>query len=96
MVNYIKTLSFSDRKYNFKIMVYKLRSQKLEKNKNPDSKLKVHIKPEKLDKNPIKNPEIGYKFQKKYQDEFETKIKLMEEIRKEKMENIEIRSIYLL
>lgn len=93
MVKNMKALSFSDRKYNFGIMMHKLRIQNLDKNQKPDSGTKNHTKT-KLDKNLIKDPEKWNKFQKKFQDEFENKIKLMEEIRQKKMENILIKSIY--
>lgn len=93
MVKNIKALSFSDRKYNFRILMHKLRYQNLDKNQKPDSGPKNQTKTE-LDKNPIKDPEKWDKLQKKFQDEFENKIKLMEEIRQKKMDNILIKSIY--
>lgn len=88
--NMIKTIppyQLPERKNNFKIMVDKLRIPECEKQPGLELWLKNSAYSEKIGNEFIKNPKRWDKFHSKYKNEFEKKIKLMEEIRQNKIEN---------
>ena len=87
MIKTIPACQLPERKNNFKNMVDKLRIPISRESPELDLWLKNNSYSEKLDDEFIKNPKKWDKFQSKYKKEFEEKIKLMEEIRQDKIEN---------
>lgn len=88
--NMIKTIppyQLPERKNNFKNMVDKLRIPESGKQPELELWLKSNFSSERMGSEFIKNPKRWDKFQNKYKNEFEEKIKLMEEIRQDKIEN---------
>jgi uncharacterized protein YeaO (DUF488 family) len=88
MVKIIKAYEFLDRKDNFRDMVNKLCSQGMFKEKN---KLDLWLKDTACNSNRIANdPDRWNKFQNKYKEEFEKKIRLIDEIWEKKKENLAV------
>lgn len=86
MVKIIRVYKFPDRKDNFRIMVNDLCSEGLFKEKN---KLDLWLKDTACSSNRFANdPERWKKFQSIYKEEFENKIRLIDEIWEKKKENL--------
>jgi uncharacterized protein YeaO (DUF488 family) len=88
MVKIIKAFKFPDRKDSFRDMVDKLCSQRMFKEKN---KLDLWLKDTACSSNRFANdPDRWKKFQNKYKEEFEKKIRLIDEIWEKKKENLAV------
>ena len=94
MIKTIPTCQLPERKNNFKNMVDKLRTPLPREGLELDLWLKNNAYSKKMGDEFIKSPKKWDKFQNKYKKEFEEKIKLMEEIRQDKIENTPLKEIY--